>query len=260
MTFFGVLLRTALSFMLLLIMVRLVGKQQLSQMTFFDFITGITIGSLAAISATDLEAAWESWLAIVVWTALTILAAKFALYNRQWRKLIDGEPTILVHKGKILEHNLGKVRYTIDDLRTQLRVKGAFALGDVEYAILETTGEISVMRNPQQEPPVRQDFLLVGEYSGLETELIVDSEIVYDNLKSLQKDEKWLREMLAAYGVQFVAEVAYCSVDESGKLYVDRYDDKLSGMIDPSDYKIDEFVNSDLPRGDSQGATKNPKV
>ncbi|MBS3873297.1 MAG: DUF421 domain-containing protein [Firmicutes bacterium] len=260
MTLLGVVLRTGLSFMLLFLMVRLVGKQQLSQMTFFDFISGITIGSLAAISATDLEAAWKAWLAIVIWTAFTILAAKIALYNRQWRKLIDGEPTILIHKGKILENNLGKVRYTMDDLRTQLRVKGAFSLGDVEYAILETTGEISVMKNPQQEPPVRQDFLFVGQYTGLETELIVDSEIVYENLKSLQKDEKWLRDMLAAFGVQYVSEVAYCSVDERGKFYVDRYDDKMLHMTDPSDYKVDEFINSDLPQGKSQAATKNPKI
>jgi len=255
-----VVLRTMLSFTLLFLMVRLIGKQQLSQMTFFDFISGITIGSLAAIAASDLEVAWEPWLAILTWTALTLLAAKLALYNRQWQKILDGEPTILVNKGKILENNLGKVGFTVDDLRAQLRGKGAFAMRDVEYAILETTGEVSVMKKPEQEPPVRQDLLITGEYAGLESELIVDGEIIYANLEAFQKDEKWLREMLKAYGVEFVAEVAYCGIDEQGKLYVDRYDDKLTGATDPSDYQVDQYVNADLPADIPQGASKNPHL
>jgi len=255
-----VVLRAVLSFVLLFLMVRLVGKQQLSQMTFFDFISGITIGSLAAIAASDLEIAWEPWLAIIVWTSMTLLAARLALYNRRWQKILDGEPTILVHKGKILEHNLGKVHFTVDDLRAGLRAKGVFSMGDVEYAILETNGEVSVSKKPENEPASRKDLLIVGEYAGLESELVVDGEIVYENLKTLQKDEKWLREMLRAYGVAFVAEVAYCGIDEQGKFYVDRYDDKLSGEIDPSDYQLDELVNSDLPKEQVQEATQNPHL
>lgn len=259
MTFLLVLMRTVLSFAFLLIAVRVVGKQQLSQMTFFDFISGITIGSIAAIAASDLTAAWEPWLALGVWTLLTLAAANLALYSRKFRKAIDGEPTVLMHKGKVLEHNLGKVRYTIDDLRAQLRAKGAFAMSDVEYAILETTGEMSVLKNPRKEPPIREDFLLVGEYVGLETELIVDGEIIYDNLKNINKDEKWLREMLRAYGVEFANEVFFCTVDEKGKMYVDRYEDRLRNPRDISDYAMDEFLNFDLPKGKLHTAAKPPK-
>lgn len=259
MTILSIIGRTVFSFVWLLVLVRLVGKQQLSQMTFFDYISGITIGSLAAISASDLNLAWEPLLAMTLWIILTLVAANLALYSRKARKVIDGEPTILVRRGKILEHNLGKVHYTVDDLRGQLRSKGAFAMGDVEYAILETNGELSVLKNPMKEPPVRQDFLLVGETVGLETELIVDGEIMYENLKNLAKDEKWLREMLRAYGVEFVSEVFYCSLDEKEKLYVDKYNDKLRRPRDPSDYKLDEWVNADLPRGKKHEAQRAPQ-
>lgn len=118
MTLVAVLLRTFAAFLFLLLMVRFVGKQQLSQMTFFDFISGITIGSIAAIAASDLTVGWEAWVALLAWTGLTVLSAVIALSSRKLRKLLDGEPTILVHRGKILEGNLGKVRYTVDDLRS----------------------------------------------------------------------------------------------------------------------------------------------
>ncbi len=245
MTLVVVLARTFAAFVLLLGMVRLIGKQQLSQMTFFDFIAGITIGSIAAIAATDLTVGWEAWMALVIWTGLTILSASLALYSRKLRKLLDGEPTILVHRGKILEQNLGKVRYTVDDLRAQMRAKNAFSFSDVEYAILETTGELSVMKSPQKEPPTRQEMGLRGEYTGIETELIVDGEIVSENLADLQKDEVWLRAMLKAYGVEFVSEVFYCSIDEQGHLFVDRYDDQIEHIRDPSDYELDTWVNMD---------------
>ena len=235
-----VILRSILSFTFLLLMVRFIGKQQLSQLTFFDFISGITIGSIAAIAASDLTAAWEPWLALTVWTALTLGVANLALFSRKFRKVVDGEPTVLIHKGKILEHNLGKVRYTVDDLRAQLRAKNAFAMADVEYAILETNGQLSVMKNPRKDIPIREDFLLLGEYTGLETELVVDGEVLYENLENLNKDEKWLREMLRAYGVEFASEVFYCSVDEKGKMYVDRYADKLRNPRDPSDYAMED--------------------
>ncbi|MBT9176682.1 MAG: hypothetical protein DDT20_01003 [Firmicutes bacterium] len=219
--------------------------QQLSQMTFFDFISGITLGSIAGIAASDLTVGWEAWVALVFWTGLTILSASLALYSRKVRKLLDGEPTIPVHRGKILEGNLGKVRYTVDDLRAQLRAKNAFSFSDVEYAILETTGELSVMKSPLKEPPSRQEMGLRGEYTGIETELVVDGEIVRKNLKDLNKDEVWLRAMLKAYGVEFISEVFYCSLDERGHLFVDKYEDHLGEVRDPSDYKLDAWVNMD---------------
>jgi len=245
MTLVLVLARTFAAFVLLFIMVRLIGKQQLSQITFFDFISGITLGSLAATAASDLTVAWEVGVALLFWTGLTLLAGSLALYSRKLRKVLDGEPTILVHRGKILEKNLGKVRYTVDDLRAQLRAKDAFSLSDVEYAILETTGELSLLKSPHKEPPSRQEMGLRGESSGIETELIVDGEIVAKNLSDLQKDEVWLSQMLKAYGVEFISEVFYCSIDEQGHLFVDKYEDQLLHMRDPSDYELDAWVNMD---------------
>jgi len=82
---------------------------------------------------------------------------------------------------------------------------------------------------------------------------------MYDNLKNINKDEKWLREMLRAYGVEFASEVFYCGVDEKGKLFVDRYDDKLRNPRDPSDYKLDEYLNMDRPQGKLHASQHAPK-
>lgn len=184
-------------------------------------------------------------MALLFWTGLTLLAANLALYSRKLRKVLDGEPTILVHRGKILEQNLGKVRYTVDDLRAQLRAKNAFNLSDVEYAILETTGELNLQKRPHKDPPSRLEMGQSGESAGIETELIVDGEIVAKNLSDLQKDEVWLCQMLQAYGVEFISEVFYCSIDEQGQLFVDKYEDQLLHTRDPSDCELDAWVNMD---------------
>ena len=140
-----VIVRGIIAFFSLLIFARLLGKQQISQLTFFDYVLGITIGSIAASLTTELDSrAWVHFVGLVVWTASVLV---LQLISEKWRyasKYVDGEPVVVVMNGKIMEDTMKKLRYRAVDLMEQLRDKGVFDLNEVEFAILETNGKLSV--------------------------------------------------------------------------------------------------------------------
>ena len=138
-----VFVRGIIAFFILLIFARLLGKQQVSELTFFDYILGITIGSIAATLTTDLSSrAWPHWVGLATWTAAVWFLQWVSLRSRAVAKYINGEPVILIMNGQIMEKNLKKMRYTLDDLLIQLRHRGSFDLKEVEFALLETTGQL----------------------------------------------------------------------------------------------------------------------
>ena len=230
-------LRGFIGFVTLLIATRVMGKKQISQLTFFDFIVGITVGSIAAILTADLSVRpFPQWLAICEWVAFALIAEWISLKNRWWAKVLDGQPTIMIYKGKILESNLAANRYRIDDLRGQLRKQGIFNTADVEYAILETNGQLSVLKKPGQDPVTRDDLKLPNPPIGISVELIQDGKIIPQNLQEIGRDSNWLATELSKLGVTNLGQVAFASVDASGRLYVDKYQDKLVSIINPGDY------------------------
>jgi uncharacterized membrane protein YcaP (DUF421 family) len=230
-------LRAFIAFVTLLIVTRVMGKKQISQLTFFDFIVGITVGSIAAILTTDLSVRpFPQWLAICEWVAFALIAEWIALKDRWWGKVLDGQPTIMVYKGKILEDNLAANRYRVDDLRGQLRQRGIFSLADVEYAILETNGELSVLKKPGLDPVSRDDLKLPPVPTGIAVELIQDSKVISQNLQEIGRDINWLSNELYKQGVTNLGQVAFASVGADGSLYVDKYQDELGSIINPGDY------------------------
>ncbi|PKM82432.1 MAG: hypothetical protein CVU89_05355 [Firmicutes bacterium HGW-Firmicutes-14] len=139
-------LRSVFAFVVLLVLIRITGKQSYSQLTFFDFVAGITIGGIGAVMAAGLSVnVWGAFAALVTFVGLLILNGYLVLESRPLRKLLRGEPVVVVHNGKILEGNMAQMRYSKDDLMTQMREKGYFNIGDVEYAVLETDGQLSVL-------------------------------------------------------------------------------------------------------------------
>ena len=141
-----VVLRSVLTFAVMLLLTRMLGKRQITQLTYFEYITGITLGSLAAYAALEETIHWiYPLLAIAVWTLSSLAAEFLTLKSKKARDLIEGKGTVVIKDGKILEDNLKKERYTIDELLNQLRQKNAFRASDVEFAVLETTGNLSVL-------------------------------------------------------------------------------------------------------------------
>lgn len=162
-----------------------------------------------------------------LWVSLFALERYATVRSLAWRRNNSEEPVVLVYRGRVLEHNLYRKRLSVDQLLSRLRARDAFRLADVELAILEPGGDISIRKNPQAEPLTRQDMLVAGRYHGLELPLVTDGQIVHENLKHRQLSEKWLRDHLRAFNVEFVSEVALATVDENNELYVDKYDDRL---------------------------------
>ncbi|GFN22761.1 DUF421 domain-containing protein [Thermanaeromonas sp. C210] len=232
-----VVLQTFLAFVAILIYTRILGKQQVGQLTFFEYVNGITFGSIAAVLATDLSpnSTWVHFLGLTLFAALTWAAGYISLVSRPARKIISGEPTVVIHNGKILEQNMRKMRYNVDELSMQLREKNVFDIADVEYAILEPDGNLSVLLKSQKRPLTPADLSLPTAYEGVPTEIIVDGEILFENLKQNHLDEKWLLEQLQAQGVRDVSQVDYAVLRSNGSLYVNLKQDNLTNPVDITD-------------------------
>lgn len=233
-----VLVRAIIGFFTLLIFARILGKQQISQLTFFDYVLGITIGSTASTLSTDLEStAWSHWIGLLVWCSIGFLMQWITLKWRYAAKYLEGEPTIVIMDGKIMEDTLKKMRYTVSNLLEQVRGKGIFDLSEIEYAILESDGELSVLKKSEHEPLTAKDLNISKSKTGISRELIYDGQIVEDNLREINRDKKWLKAELKKRKIQDPSEVFLATISQNNEIYVDTYKDHLKKIIDVGDYK-----------------------
>ena len=233
-----VFVRGIIGFVTLLIFARILGKQQVSQLTFFDYILGITIGSIAASLTTDLSSrAWAHWVGLATWTGAVWLIQRITLRSRAVAKYLNGEPVVLIMNGQVMEGNLKKMRYTVDELLEQLRHQKVFDLGIVEFAVLETNGKISVLKKSQYAPATPSDLNIPTKYKGITTELIYDGVVIAENLKRVNLDRAWLEQRLKSLNIKSPGEVFLALLNTEGQLYVDLYKDHLKTMTDLSDFQ-----------------------
>jgi uncharacterized membrane protein YcaP (DUF421 family) len=228
-----VFLQTILAFFTIFFIARILGRQQVGQLTLYDYINGITFGSIAATLATDLnQRTWHHLLGLVLFGSLTFLMQYICLKHRGVSKIIQGEPVLVIQDGKILEKNLARFHYTIDDLTHLLRKKDVFDIASVKYGILETTGEISVLKMASKEFIKAEDINLQTKQEDLPTEIIVTGNIIYENLQRRGLTAKWLLDQLKMMNVVDIKEVVYASVDSSKRIYIDRQADHLRNSED----------------------------
>lgn len=221
-----VLVRSIIGFFTLLIMARILGKQQISQLTFFDYVLGITIGSIAATLSVDLSSrAWPHWVGLVVWTLIVWALQCVSLKYRSVAKYIVGQPSVVIMNGQIMEQAMRSIRYTLADVLEQLRDKGVFDLKQVAFAVVETNGKVSVLLKPEFLPATPRDLNLAAQSSGLSSELIYDGVIIEANLKQANVDQLWLEKELKKNGIDNISEVFLAALDSSGNLYLDTYKD-----------------------------------
>lgn len=234
-----ILVRSAIALTTLFIFARMMGKQQISQLTFFDYVTGITVGSIAASLSTDLSLRPITlWAGLLSWMVFALLLEFVVVKNRRLHKILDGEATVIIQNGKILEHNLGKVQLPVDTLMGELRAKDIFDLEEVEFALMETDGKLSVLKKSQYLPVTAKDLNLQTSYKGLATELIIEGKIIYQNLTQVGKDLTWLQQELKKQGIKDVTKVFYAVLGTNGRIFVDTYQDQLpeAETTDVSDY------------------------
>lgn len=230
---FEVILRTIAAFSILLISARFLGKQTISQMNIFDFIVTITLGSITASIAYNIDLQpHHTILSFGLFVLIAFFVAYLSTKSRRIRKYFAGDPTVLIQNGKILENNMRKMRYTLDYLNQQLREKDVFNIQEVMFAILEPHGTLSVVKKPQYRPVTRQDLLLhYTPESTLPIELIMDGEIVKKNLVENNLSEDWLQMQLQNRQLT-LKEVLYAVLLANGTIYFDTYKDHISSPVD----------------------------
>ncbi|MFE5322926.1 DUF421 domain-containing protein [Paenibacillus sp. NPDC056579] len=222
-----VAIRTLLAVAVLFMMTKLLGKRQVSQLSLFEYITGITIGSLAGYISLDMEAEWHlGVVALLVWVAVSLLIEFLQIKSKRMRDFIDGTPTILIKDGKLLEDNLKKERLTTDELLGVLRQKNVFRVADVEFAIMEPSGDVNVLLTRENQP-LTPKHLGVKVAPEQETQtVIMDGKRLDEPLATIGLSPGWLHTELEKIGVT-VENVFLGQVDSYGQLYVDLYDDML---------------------------------
>lgn len=192
--------RAIIIYLIVLIVMRLMGKREIGQLQPFELAISIMIADLASIPMTDPGVPiFNGIVPILGLLAMHLVITVLNIKSVNIRKITCGKPTVLVYRGKIDEEALKRERFTISELQERLRVKDVFNLGDVEFAILETNGEISVIQKPNKRNSIPEDFGIMPEYEGMPYDLIVDGKIMNENLNKIGKDEKWLYKQVVKF-------------------------------------------------------------
>lgn len=183
MEFLNIVILGLVSFFVLFILSRIMGYRAISELSFFDYVVGITIGSIAAEMSTNIDLElWKGVTAMVIYAVLDIIFTIISQKNTAARQIISGSPIVLIYQGKIYKRNLKKARIELNDLLTSARVAGYFNIADINYAIMETTGKISFMPVPLKRPLNPKDFNFAPENEGLTVNVIMDGKIMEDDL------------------------------------------------------------------------------
>jgi len=230
-----ILVRSIFSFFFLLLIARILGKKQVSQLTFFDYVVGITIGSTASTLAIEMNtSAFAASIGMLVYALFSFFLNLAATKSNWMNKFLEGEPSVLVEKGKLMEKNMLRNRITLQELMMMLREKSIFKLADVEYAILENNGNVSVQKKAESEPVTPGDLGMSVPYKGLPSIVIQDGRPIYHRLRELGITLAWLKEKLSSQGIKNIKDVFTAQLDSSGELYVDTYVDMEGAQPDRS--------------------------
>ncbi len=219
------ILLSIFAYFLALFISRLMGRKVISQMTFFDFVIGVTIGSVTANTVLAPNGLFAGTTMLVTLASLTILMGIGYIKSVSMRKLFNSEPVVLIDKGQIVNQNMQKIRLSISDLMMMLRQKNFFNISDVGYALMETNGKLSVLAKAEKQPATVSDLNLYASYKGLTKDLIMDGSILEENLLSSNINRSDFVNQLRNYGVDDVKDVFYAGMDSTGNLYISKKQD-----------------------------------
>ncbi|WP_091484963.1 DUF421 domain-containing protein [Gracilibacillus orientalis] len=224
-------IRIVSAFLVLLILTRIMGRKELRQLTFFNFVSGIAVGSIAASLVVNQNLdIWAGIYALTGWTILTIIMGLIDIKSKNAREVIQGQPMILIKQGKIMEDELRKARLDINALNAMLRKKNVFSLADVDYAIFESDGTLSVMKKDSKQTITKSDMNIQQvktEPFPMSTEVISDGKVNTSNLSKLNLDENWLEKQLKQAEVNSISEIFFAEIQKDGTLYIDTRDDNI---------------------------------
>lgn len=215
------------SIIVLFILTKIMGYRQMSELSMFDYINGITIGSIAAEMATELEGNFlHPLIAMIVYAIFSVLLSYVSSKSYKARKIIEGKPVILINDGEICEKNLKKSKIDMSELLAQCRINGYFDISKIKTAVLEENGKISFLIQSTDRPITPSDLGLSPKMEYLVANLIIDGNVMEDNLKHCGKDMKWLNTMLNAHGVKKIDDVLLATCDIENTFHVFKKNDK----------------------------------
>ena len=222
-----IFIRSIIFLFVLFILTKMLGKKQISEISFFEYVSGMTIGSIAGEVIIGLDGnIGHGILGIAIFSLITLLVDMLSLKSKKVRDLIEGKGTIFIKDGKIMEENLKKEKYSVEDLSSFLRQKNLFNIADVEFALLEPTGDLSVLLKKENRPLTPKDLNIPVANDKEPQIVIMDGTIINDSMAAAGKDRKWLNMELEKLGVT-VENVFLGQIDSYGELFVDLYDDKV---------------------------------
>jgi uncharacterized membrane protein YcaP (DUF421 family) len=218
-----IVLRAIFSYLCLFILTKLMGKREISQMTFFDYVVGITIGSIAANITLNLNNDFLTMLpALVIFALFQILNSVIALKSKTFRKLVEGQQTTIIENGQINERHMAKERLNIDELLSMLRQQSIFDLNDVEDVYFENNGRMSVKLKTNKQPVTPSDINLTIKRPSISRLIIENGQINLSELQKIGYTKSYLMKQLNAFGIQSLDEVMFAQIDDQGKLYLDQ--------------------------------------
>ncbi len=214
----NVVLTAILSATALFIIAKIMGHKQMSQLDFFDYITGITIGSIAAELATELEKPWKPLIAMVVYGTVTFILSRLTSKFPKTRKFINGTPTIIMDNGKLYRSNMKKAKLDLSEFMVMCRQEGYFNLSDIQTAIFEFNGRLTILPVSTKRPINPEDMNLSPQPEYICTEVIMDGRILEENLKRKGLDLKWLQKQLEEQGYDNEKQISLGVCDDNNKL------------------------------------------
>ncbi|GGJ76980.1 uncharacterized membrane protein YcaP (DUF421 family) [Anoxybacillus voinovskiensis] len=221
----------------LFVITRILGKKQLSKLSFFEYIVGITVGDIAGTMSTDLDINLQEGItSILIWSLFPVLISYISLHNKKFRDFVEGNSTVFIKNGKVLEENLKREKYTIDELMEQLRKKDVFRVADVEFAVLEPNGDLNVLLKREKQPLAVGDVFPNPPSEKEPQTVVMDGKILDEPLATMGLNRGWLKTELDKQGIA-IENVFLAQVDSYGQLTVDLYDDKLN-VQQPQDKQL----------------------
>lgn len=210
-----IIIRTVISYILIIVIFRFMGKREIGELSILDLVVFIMLGDIAVVAIEKQDKPFfHIILPMLILLFLQVVLSFISLKSSKFRKILDGTPSIIINNGKIDEKIMRKLRYNFDDLLTQLREQGIIDVNEVQFAILETTGKLSVMKK-------EEDKIMTDSETALP--LIIDGDVQQKTLEQIGKNEFWLRQQLDKYGFDDPKQISLCTYS-NGEFYIDKID------------------------------------
>lgn len=216
--------RAIFLYIVVLIVMRLMGKREIGQLQPFELAISIMIADLAATPMTESGIPITNGIMpILGLLVMHLIISMINIKSTKGREIICGKPSLLIFRGKIDQKVLKKERFTINELEERLRDNNIFNIGDVEYAILETSGQVTVIPKPNKRPATPEDFNMEPKYQGIPYDLVVDGKVEYENLKKIGKNYTWLQKQTEKFGIK-PEEALIVTIDGDNNFYCQAID------------------------------------